>query len=175
MRKSLRKFIFYLISLFCLSVLIAIYVVQMTGVLGNSMEPELKDGQQVFVNKLIYQFEEPERFDVVVFRYLYKENSFYIKRVIGLPGETVQIIDGLIYIDGERLSDPFASEPIQDAKRAKDPVTLGEDEYFVIGDNRNHSSDSRDHDVGNIKKVQILGKAVLKLWPIQRIRHAVTD
>lgn len=147
----------------------AIYVVQMTGVIGSSMEPELKDGQSVLVNKVIYLRKEPERFDVVVFRYLYKDDEFYVKRIIGLPGETVQITDGEIYIDGSKLEDPFANTPILNARRADKPITLGAEEYFVIGDNRNFSSDSREYDVGNVKKVQILGKAFIKLWPLQRI------
>lgn len=169
MFKKYEKFLLYIALLFFFSAMMAIYVVQMTGVIGNSMEPELKDGQSVLVNKVIYQRKEPERFDVVVFRYLYKDNEYYVKRIIGLPGETVQITAGEIYIDGSRLEDPFAATPILNAKRAEKPITLGADEYFVMGDNRNFSSDSRESDVGNVKKVQILGKAVVKLWPLRRI------
>lgn len=169
MHGMIKKFIFYILFLFVLSSLMAIYVVQMTGVTGNSMEPELHDGQSVIVNKVIYNREGPKRFDVVVFRYLYKDNEFYIKRVVGLPGETVQILDGALYIDGEKTDDPFAVG-VTEARRAAEPVLLGEDEYFVLGDNRNFSSDSRETDVGNVKSVQILGKAVIKLWPFEKIR-----
>lgn len=169
MFENFKKLLCYIIILFTLSALMVIYVVQMTGVVGHSMEPELQNGQSVLVNKLIYKETEPKRFDVVVFRYLYKDDEYYLKRVIGLPGETVQIMNGTIYIDGLKLEDPFASTPILQAKRAEQPITLGEDEYFVMGDNRNFSSDSRESDVGNVKKEQLMGKAFLKLWPIERI------
>ena len=169
MSDSLKRYIFFVCSLFILSVLLSIYVVQETEVSGNSMEPELKEGSRVLVNKMVYDFYEPQRFDIIVFRYLYKDNEYYIKRIIGLPGETVQIIDGWVYINGEKLEEPFSSDPILEAKRAAKPIVLGEDEYFVLGDNRNLSSDSREIDVGNVKKVQILGQAFLRLWPIKRI------
>lgn len=166
---NMKKFMYYIGILFCVSAMTAIYVVQMTGVIGSSMEPELKDGQSVLVNKVTYNKKNPKRFDVIVFRYLYKNNEYYVKRVIGLPGETVQIIDGAVYIDERKLDDPFALTPIQNAKRAEEPILLGEDEYFVMGDNRNFSSDSREPDVGNVKKVQILGQAFMKLWPLETI------
>lgn len=171
MHKSTKKLLSYILILFFLSSMAAIYAVQITGVTGSSMEPELADGQSVIVNKICYGKDKPERFDVVVFRYLYKDGEYYIKRVIGLPGETVQIKGGELYVDGLKLSDPFSEEPIADAGRASEPVTLGEDEYFVMGDNRNYSSDSREADVGNVKQVQILGKAVMKLWPFEKIRQ----
>lgn len=165
MRRSLKKYLYYTTLLFCLSVLMSIYVIQSTSVIGKSMEPTLKEGEKILVNKLLYQWNAPKRFDIIVFRYLYKDNEYYIKRIIGLPGETVQIIDGKVYIDGKELDDPFGSIPIEKAKRADKPITLGEDEYFVLGDNRNYSSDSRESDIGNVKRVQVLGKAFFKLWP----------
>lgn len=163
MQKRIKKYLLYLAAVFLLSALTAIYVVQETRVTGSSMEPLLRDGESVLVNKLAYRKKEPDRFDVIIFRYLYKEDEYYIKRVIGLPGETVQIRDSVVYIDGERLSDPYGSQMIEEAGRAAEPVVLGENEYFVLGDNRNHSSDSRGMDVGNVRRVQILGKAVRKL------------
>lgn len=135
------------------------------------MEPELQNGQKVFVNKLVYRLKEPERFDVIVFRYLYEDDAYYIKRIVGLPGETLVIKDGALHIDGEKLAEPYAAAEIADARRAAVPVRLGEDEYFVLGDNRGYSSDSRDYDVGNVKKVQILGKASAKIWPFRMIGH----
>lgn len=170
MKSTTKKFIGYIVSLFFLSALCAIYVVQITDVYGNSMEPELRDKQKVFVNKLIYEFEEPERFDIIVFRYLYKTEEYYIKRIIGLPGETVQIKDGVVYVNGEALADPYAYETVKDAGRAAEPILLGEGEYFVLGDNRNHSSDSRGYDVANVKRPQILGRVFAKMWPFAGIR-----
>lgn len=150
------------------------YVGQKTMVEGSSMFPALEDGDHLLVDKVSYRFSEPERFDVVVFCYLHQENSYYIKRVIGLPGETVQIQDGVIYIDGTPLQEDFGNEPIENPGRAVQPVTLGEDEYFVLGDNRNISSDSRDPMVANVAREQIVGRAVLCIYPFERfgsIRH----
>ena len=84
---------------------------------------------------------------------------YFIKRIIGLPGETVQILDGYVYIDGKKLDEHFCDEKIQNAALASDPITLGDDEYFVLGDNRNASEDSRFPDVGNVRRKEIIGRA----------------
>lgn len=157
-----------------LTFLIVNYVGQRTMVSGQSMYPTLKDRDQLLVDKISYVFTEPERFDVVVFRYLYQENTYFIKRIIGLPGETVQILGDTIYIDGEVLEEDYGYEPIQDAKRASEPILLGEDEYFVMGDNRNDSTDSRDAAVANVSGDQIIGRAFVRIWPLNEvglIRH----
>lgn len=156
----------YLVFVVFASWLIITFVTQRTEVQGSSMEPHLHNGENIMVDKLSYRFHDPERFDIIVFRYLYKKNTFYIKRVIGLPGETVQIADGVIYINGEPLEEDYGLEQIINPGRAMEPITLGEDEYFVLGDNRNGSSDSRMNDVGNITRDQIVGKASLIIWPI---------
>lgn len=145
------------------------YVGQKTLVDGASMSPTLEDGDVLIVEKLSYRFRQPERYDVVVFRYLYKENSYYIKRIIGLPGETVQIKDGKIYINGSLLEEEFGSAVIKNPGRANQPITLGSDEYFVLGDNRNVSSDSRDPSVANVKADQIVGRAFVCMWPWNHI------
>lgn len=132
-------------------------------VYGHSMEPVLKDDQTVLVDKLAYRLGEPERFDVIVFRDRREEGRYYMKRIVGLPGETVQIADGRVTIDGVLLEEPSEREEIRDARRASEPVVLGQAEYFVLGDNRNGSSDSRDSDIGNVSAEQIIGRAVL--WP----------
>ena len=132
-------------------------------VYGHSMEPVLKDGQTVLVDKLAYRLGEPERFDVIVFRDRREEGRYYMKRIVGLPGETVQIADGRVTIDGVLLEEPSEREEIRDARRASEPVVLGELEYFVLGDNRNGSSDSRDSDIGNVSAEQIIGRVVF--WP----------
>ena len=95
-----------------------------------------------------------------------KTNTYYIKRIIGLPGETVQIADGTIYINGEVLEESYGREVMQDPGIAAEPITLGEDEYFVLGDNRNQSSDSRDPSVGLIHRDEIIGRAWLRIWPL---------
>lgn len=152
-----------------LTFLIVNYVGQRTMVSGQSMYPTLNDRDQLLVDKISYVFTEPERFDVVVFRYLYQENTYFIKRIIGLPGETVQILGDTIYIDGEVLEEDYGYEPIQDAKRASEPILLGENEYFVMGDNRNDSTDSRDAAVANVSGDQIIGRAFVRIWPLNEI------
>lgn len=166
---SLLELIVYAAIVFTATFLIVTYVGQRTMVSGQSMYPTLEDRDQLMVDKLSYRFTSPKRFDIVVFRYLYQENTYYIKRIIGLPGETVQIVDGTIYIDGEVLEEDYGYETILDAKRASQPVLLGEDEYFVMGDNRNDSTDSRDAAVANVSRDQIVGKAFLRIWPLDRI------
>lgn len=136
------------------------YVAGRVTVDGDSMEPVLHDRERIWVDKISFRFKEPERYDIVVFRYRYRKDRYYIKRIVGLPGETVQIIDGSVYVDGERLGEDYGAEPIEKAKRADQPVVLGKDEYFVLGDNRNHSTDSRDSDVANVAKEQITGKVI---------------
>ncbi len=131
-------------------------------VYGHSMEPALKDGETVVVDKLTYCFGKPERFDVIVFRSPLEEERYYMKRVVGLPGETVQIVDGRVLIDGVCLEEVPERERITDARRAAKPVRLGASEYFVLGDNRNDSSDSRDSDIGNVTEEQIVGKVILR-------------
>ncbi|MCD8012648.1 MAG: signal peptidase I, partial [Lachnospiraceae bacterium] len=112
---------------------------------------------------------DPQRFDVVVFPFQYQEDTYYIKRIIGLPGETVQIVDGEIYINGDELEESYGYEEIKNAGLASTEITLGEQEYFVLGDNRNDSTDSREPSVGNITRDQIVGKAVFRVWPFDAI------
>ena len=146
--------------------LIITFVGQRTHVSGESMENTLDDGDQLIVDKLTYRFHDPERFDIIVFPFRYKDNTYYIKRIIGLPGETVQIADGEIYINGEVLEESYGREVMQDAGLAAEPITLGDDEYFVLGDNRNYSSDSRDPRVALIHRKEIIGRAWLRIWPL---------
>ena len=167
--QEVLSFLAYAALVFGITFLIITFVGQRTKVSGNSMYDTLENGDNLILEKLSYRFHEPERFDIVVFRYTHRKNTFYIKRVIGLPGETVQIVDSKIYINGEILEENYGYEPIQDAKRASEPITLGEDEYFVLGDNRNDSSDSRDPAVGNVTRSQIIGKAWLRIWPLNKI------
>ncbi|NBH26757.1 signal peptidase I [Lachnospiraceae bacterium] len=165
----------YLLVVLILTLLVVTYVGQRTKVIGNSMSPMLSDGDNLIVDKISYRFQEPQRFDIIVFPFRYAEKTYYIKRIIGLPGETVRIDDeGNIYIDGEVLDESFGKETIKDPGRASQPITLEEDEYFVMGDNRNNSSDSRDPVVGNIHRDEFIGKAWMRIWPlgdIGMIRH----
>lgn len=160
----------YLLFVLILTYLVIAYVGQRTEVNGSSMEPTLSDGDNLIVDKISYRFHDPERFDIIVFPFQYKESTYYIKRIIGMPGETVQIDkDGNIYINGEKLEESYGREIIKEDHLglAEEPVTLGADEYFVLGDNRNNSSDSRIREVGNIKRDQIIGRAWVRIWPIK--------
>ena len=159
----------YLLVVLCAAYLIITYVGQRTQVSGSSMETTLSDGDNLLVDKITYRFSEPKRFDIIVFPFQYDTDTYYIKRIIGMPGETVQIdYDGNIYINGSLLKESYGREVIQNPGRAAEPITLGKDEYFVMGDNRNNSSDSRDPSVGNIHRKDIIGRAWVRIWPFSK-------
>jgi len=148
--------------------LIITFVGQRTHVSGESMKNTLNHGDHLIVDKITYRFRDPVRYDIIVFPFQYKEDTYYIKRIIGLPGETVQIADGSIYIDGELLKESYGREVIRDPGLAAEPIALGDDEYFVLGDNRNESADSRDPSVGVIHRKDIIGRAWLRIWPLNK-------
>lgn len=159
----------YLLFVLLVTWLLITFVIQRTEVDGSSMEPTLCNGDDLFMDKISYRFHDPERFDIIVFPFQYQENVYYIKRIIGLPGETVQIDEsGNIYIDGEILRESYGKEIIKPeyVGRAAEPIELGVDEYFVMGDNRNNSSDSRTEAVGNIHRKDIVGRAWVRIWPL---------
>ncbi|MCM1540281.1 MAG: signal peptidase I [Blautia sp.] len=175
LNKVLREMIstlLYLLIVLCLTYFVINYVGQRTEVWGASMESTLNHGDNLIVDKITYRFRDPQRFDIIVFPFQYEDNTYYIKRIIGLPGETVQIgQDGTIYIDGEVLEENYGREIIkpENIGIAANPVTLGADEYFVMGDNRNNSSDSRTEVVGNIHRDDIIGRAWMRIWPLSKI------
>lgn len=168
MVKEVLSMALYIAVVLCITFLVVRYVGQRTQVDGHSMENTLFDGDNLIVDKISYRFTDPKRFDIIVFPYHYKEDTYYIKRIIGLPGETVQIQDGEIYIDGALLEEDYGKETMLTSGRAADQIQLGEDEYFVLGDNRNHSEDSRFDDVGNIERSEIIGRAFIRIWPFER-------
>ena len=175
-REILSNSLFLLVVL-VMTLLIVKYVGQRTVVVGDSMETTLQDGDNLIVNKIGYRVHDPERFDVIVFPFEYKDETYYIKRIIGLPGETVRIDDdGNIYINDVILEENFGAETMIDPGLAYGGITLGENQYFVLGDNRNHSSDSRVPSVGLIEKEDIIGKAWIRLFPLKKfgtIPHTV--
>ena len=174
LKREIISTVVYLLAVVALTFLFVQYVGQRTHVNGDSMNATLEDGDNLIVDKISYRFTDPDRFDIIVFPYQYQEKTYYIKRIIGMPGETVQVKDGEIYINGEVLEESYGKEVMKYAGVAGDPITLGEDEYFVLGDNRNNSSDSRDPSVGNIKEDQIIGKAFIRIWPLNKfgiLRH----
>ena len=130
-----------------------------TSIVGASMEPELTNGQEVLIDRIIYNFINPRKGDVVVFKPNGNENAhYYVKRVVGVPGDTVRIENGVLILNGETMEDLF-SERIEDAGVAKEEIVLAEDEYFLMGDNCNNSEDSRSANIGNVNKEAIVGKA----------------
>lgn len=160
----------YLLVVLIGTLLFVRFVAQRTVVNGDSMNPTLTNMDNLIVDKVSYKLHEPERFDVVVFPYEYKKDTFYIKRIIGLPGETVRIdTSGNIYINEELLLEDYGAEVILEPGNALNGVTLGPDEFFVLGDNRNHSSDSRTTAVGVVPKEKIIGKAWLRIYPFNSI------
>ncbi len=172
--KELLEWVIYFIILMILTYLTVTYVGQRTRVEGDSMYPMLHDGDNLIVDKITYKFSDPERFDIVVFPYQYETNIFYIKRIIALPGETILIKDGVIYIDGEVLDEEYGAEVIELSGIAAEEIQLGDDEYFVLGDNRNHSKDSRDPSVGLLHEDDLVGRAWMRIWPFERfgvIKH----
>lgn len=173
-RKNKKKewlgFIFYILLVFVFAYGIVTFVGQRTVVIGHSMEYTLLDGDNLIVDKISYRLKDPQRFDIIVFPYEYKENTFYIKRIIGLPGEKIQIdASGSIFINGSELTESYGREVIRDPGLAANTVTLGPDDYFVMGDNRNNSEDSRFSDVGVIHRKRIVGKAIFRIYPFSRI------
>lgn len=135
-----------------------------TNVIGNAMEPGLYANQQILINRLVYQISEPSRGDVIAFLPNGNTNShYYIKRVIGLPGETVRIEDGYVYINDEIYDEGDAYDKIADPGIADSDMILGKGEYFVLGDNRNFSEDSRFGNIGVVKSSYIIGKVWFKL------------
>lgn len=169
-KKEALSWVFYIGFVLVLTWFIITFVGQRTVVDGRSMNATLNDGDNLIVEKLSYRFGDPKRFDIIVFPPQGAPNEHYIKRIIGLPGETVQIDDeGNIYIDGEILEEDYGLETIQNPGRASEPITLGDDEYFVLGDNRNNSTDSRMEKVGNVKRDTITGRAWLRIWPLSDI------
>lgn len=167
--KELAGWLLYIVLIIALTWIVVTFVGQRTEVSGSSMETTLSDKDQLIVDKMTYRFRDPKRYDIVVFPYQYQDNTYYIKRIIGLPGETVQILSGMVYIDGMRLDEHYGNEIMENPGIAEEPLTLGEDEYFVLEDNRNNSSDSRASDVGLIHRKDLIGRAWIRVWPLSQI------
>lgn len=167
--KEIISWTIYLAIVFTAAWLVTHYVAEQTQVSGESMYPMLSDGDRLVVDKISYHFTDPKRFDVVVFPFHYQEDTYYIKRIIGLPGETVRISDGVIYINGRVLEENYGYEVIQNPGLASDLITLGQDEYFLLGDNRNNSSDSREPSVGNVVREDLIGRAWFRIWPLSKL------
>jgi len=166
----LRELLVYAVIIVLCITVVPRYVIQRTEVQGDSMKDNLHDKENLLVEKVSYYFKDPERFDIITFYPQGREEEeYYIKRIIGLPGERIQISGNTIYINGKVLEEHYGREPMVDAGIAEEEIKLGEDEFFVLGDNRNHSMDSRDGEaVGVVKKKNIDGHAILRIYPFSR-------
>ena len=173
MKKIIKELLdtsLYLLIVLVLTYLVITFVGQRTQVSGSSMEPTLSHEDNLIVDKITYRFSDPQRYDIIVFPFQYEEDTYYIKRIIGMPGETVRIDgDGNIYINDEVLEESYGKEVMQSPGRAYEEITLAEDEYFVLGDNRNNSEDSRYISIGNVKREHLTGKAWMIAYPWEKI------
>jgi len=170
-RKKTRGFIIeaiiYVAIIFTCVFIIPKYVVQRTIVDGPSMEDTLHNGDNLLVEKISPRTGNLHRFDIIVF-YPYGRDidEYYVKRIIGMPGETIQIVGSDIYINGEILEEDYGKDPITRAGIAAEPITLADDEYFVMGDNREVSEDSRS--IGPVLEENISGKEMIRIWPLNK-------
>lgn len=167
LKRTVLETVLYLIFAVAFIILVPKYLIERVSVEGSSMNYTLSDKDQLIGEKLSVRFNRLKRYDII---YFHPKGDYevvpYIKRIIGLPGETVQIIDSVIYIDGRPIEDGFAAEDEFEAYSASKKIVLGDDEFFVMGDNRNKSKDSRSSSVGSVKLSDIEGRAVFRIWPI---------
>ncbi|MBQ4307020.1 MAG: signal peptidase I [Lachnospiraceae bacterium] len=174
--RGILEFLIYTAGVLLGTYLIIHFIGQRTEVIGTSMVPTLEDGDQLIVEKISYRFHDPERYDIIVFPFHYAEKTYFVKRIIGLPGERVRIdFDGTLYINGEAVDDGYGREVMIDPGIAAVEITLADDEYFVLGDNRNNSQDSRDPAVGPIKRSELIGRVFTRIWPFSRFGSLYDD
>lgn len=168
-RKSLR-WMFEIAVTLVFAALTAVLMFQTVTMQESSMEPTLSVGDRFFMNRVVYKLSSPKRGDIIVFRTNASDDAaLHIRRVIGLPGETIQIRDGRIYIDGEVYDESRDFPEITNPGLAENGVSLKAGEYFVLGDNRNNSEDSRYADIGMVKKRYIVGKIWFTCFPFEKI------
>lgn len=170
--KGLKKIfdvgLFLLIALI-LTFILSEYVVERITIHNHSMEPTLESEDSVLIDKISYRFRNPNRYEIIVFKSNQK-GEYLIKRIIGLPYETVQIINGRFIVDGEPIDDIDNLDSPEYEGVASSPVRLSEGEYFVVGDNRKDSIDSRYEEVGIVTSTKIVGKLMIRLLPISNFK-----
>lgn len=159
--RLLREVLETVLPALLIALLINVFVGQATRVEGQSMEPNLHTDQRLVVEKVSYRFHGPQRFDIVVLRLPEQGDELLIKRVVGLPGETVMLREGRVYINGEPLDEPFTGEETRPGRQTE--ITVPPLHIFVLGDNRNRSNDSRSF--GPVPIDNIVGRAWISYWP----------
>lgn len=165
-RSELAEYVQALVIALGLALFIIVFIAQAFVVQGSSMEPTLHDGERLLVDKLTYRFREPARGEIVVFKYPADPSHRYIKRIVGLPGDKIYLSHGVLYINDIPIEENYTKEPA-----ANDfwPVTVPEGHYFLLGDNRNNSEDSRYPDVGFVPRQYLIGRAIFVFWPLPKL------
>lgn len=165
------EFLVYLVLIYCCIYIVPKYVIQRTVVKGESMENTLHTGESLLVEKVSRHFTDPARYDIIVFHPDGEpEDEFYVKRVFGLPGEKIQIIGNDIYINDKKIKDGYGKTVMAegDEGTATEPIILKDNEFFVLGDNREVSIDSREEGLGPIKRNSIVGRSLIRIWPLDK-------
>ena len=172
--KAILRWAIEIAAVILLAFLLVHFCILRSSMIGSSMEDTLNNGQDILINKASYLVLSPKRNDIIAFRQITQQDAdedylINVRRVIGLPGEKLQIKDGSIYIDGEKQSEKYDMVKMQSGGQADSVITLGDGEYFVLGDNRNDSEDSRFRSFGMVKKENIIGKVIFKGNPFSLI------
>ncbi|GAB4112401.1 MAG: signal peptidase I [Candidatus Caldatribacteriota bacterium] len=164
-KSMIRELLETVISAGIIAFFIITFIGQVTVVKGASMEPTLHDRERLIANKISYRFESPQRGEIIIFKPPFPTNRNYIKRIIGIPGDKIQIINGIVYVNDKQLEEPYVE---YQSYENLSTVIVPEDSYFVLGDNRPNSSDSRYW--GFVPRKNIIGKTWVLFWPPNRIR-----
>lgn len=179
-RKEKRNKIIREIVIWAVEILIVVFVayfivnyaIEKTTMVGDSMKQTLQNEDEIMIDKFTYHFTSPKRFDIIVFKQNGREHSFYnIKRIIGLPGEKIFIKEGIVFINGEPIKEKITVDIMATAGVVEEEITLDENEFFVLGDNRNNSEDSRFASLGNVIKEDIIGRAWIRLKPFDFVNQ----
>lgn len=163
---ELRSWFRDVLFAFATAIFIVIFVIQPVKVEGTSMLPRLVDQERIFVNRFIYRFADIHRGDIVVFWYPRDQNKSFIKRVVAVAGDDVEIRYGAVYVNGEKMNEPYLNPEFRDHESYR-RATVPEGQYFVLGDHRNSSNDSRNW--GFVPRELIYGKAIFRYWPMSRV------
>ena len=166
--QEIAMWIFQIAFVCFIAFMIVWFFGQRASVIGDSMKPSLSNGDVTIINRLVYDARTPKRGEVIVFKPNGNDSShYYIKRIIGLPRETIECKDGKILIDGEEMEEDYKTTEIKDLGTLEEPITLSSNEFFVLGDDRQNIEDSRNVNVGNVKRSEIAGKVWFVVSPMK--------